>query len=238
MFKKSKILYIFLFAFISINTLAQIEDTSVDLLSQIESLQTQTGIQIEGLDKIQNDVKAKTYGNSEQQIKQLFAAYNHIAIRNKKGNIERIVILNKKPPKKESRIVLPTKRQGSHFTVEVAVSGDGRLWQDAVMVLDTGADLVVLPESMIESIGLAGSRFTEAKMQTANGEATAKIGLLKELKIAGETIENVEVAFVADALLGENKLLGMSVLGRFQFDIDDKNQLITLTKKPAVFPEP
>ncbi|MBK8815317.1 MAG: aspartyl protease family protein [Methylococcaceae bacterium] len=159
------------------NAFAQNEETSVDLLSQIESLQTQSGIQIEGIDKIQNDVKAKTYGNSEQQIKQLFAAYNHIAIRNKKGIIERIVILNKKPPKKESRIVLPTKRQGSHFTVEVAVSGDGRLWQDAVMVLDTGADLVVLPESMIESIGLADSRFTQAKMQTANGEADAKIGL-------------------------------------------------------------
>jgi len=39
------------------------------------------------------------------------------------------------------------------------------------------------------------------------------------------------VAFIADQLLGENKLLGMSVLGRYQLNIDDNNQLITLIKK-------
>lgn len=68
-------------------------------------------------------------------------------------------------------------------------------------------------------------------MQTANGVVDAKIGLLQELSIAGETVENVEVAFIADQLLGENKLLGMSVLGRYQVNIDDKAQLITLIKK-------
>lgn len=223
---------------LTLNTLAENVDKSNDLLSQIQSLQNQTGIQIEGLNKIQNDVKTRNSGNVDQQIKQLFADYNHISVRNKKGNIERIVILNKKQPQKDSRIVLPANRQGSHFTVEVAISGDGRLWQDVVMVLDTGADLVVLPESMIAAIGLTGSTFTQAKMQTANGEADAKIGVLKELRIVGETVENVEVAFVADQLLGDSRLLGMSVLGRFQLNIDDKNQLITLIKKPTPSAEP
>ncbi|HAJ80627.1 MAG TPA: TIGR02281 family clan AA aspartic protease, partial [Fibrobacteres bacterium] len=49
--------------------------------------------------------------------------------------------------------------------------------------------------------------------------------------IAGETVENVEVAFIPDSLLGKNSLLGMSVLGRYQINIDDKTQLITLFKK-------
>ncbi|MDD1629709.1 MAG: TIGR02281 family clan AA aspartic protease, partial [Methylococcaceae bacterium] len=61
--------------------------------------------------------------------------------------------------------------------------------------------------------------------------AEAKIGKLQELRIAGETIENVEVAFIPDSLLGKNSLLGMSVLGRYQINIDDKTQLITLFKK-------
>jgi predicted aspartyl protease len=84
---------------------------------------------------------------------------------------------------------------------------------------------------MIDQLGLADSTFTRQKMQTANGMTEAKIGILQELKIAGETVENVEVAFIPDPLLGKNSLLGMSVLGRYHLTIDDKSQLITLIKK-------
>jgi aspartyl protease family protein len=202
-----------------------------DLFSQIQALQNQNNFQVTGLERIQNTEKVLTSGNLEQQIKQLFAGYNHIVSRNTKGKIERIVILNKKQKRKDNRIILPTLAQGNHFTVSVALSGDGRIWQTVDMVIDTGADLVVLPESMIDQIGLADSKFTVAKMQTANGVADAKISLLKEVKIAGEIIENVEVAFIADQLLGENKLLGMSVLGRYQVNFDDKAGLVTLIRK-------
>ena len=115
--------------------------------------------------------------------------------------------------------------------VSVAISGNGSLWQNLDMIIDTGADLVVLPESLIGQLGLADSAFTRKKMQTANGTTEAKIGKLQELRIAGETVENVEAAFIPDSLLGKNSLLGMSVLGRYQINIDDKTQLITLFKK-------
>jgi len=172
-----------------------------------------------------------TSGSLEQQIEQVLAPYNHIISRNAKGQIERIVIINKKQKPEVDRIVLPTSRQGNHFMVSVAISGNGSLWQTLDMVIDTGADLVVLPESMIDQLGLAESTFTRQKMQTANGMAEAKIGKLQELKIAGETLENVEAAFIPDHLLGKNSLLGMSVLGRYQINIDDTTQSITLFKK-------
>jgi aspartyl protease family protein len=213
---------------VSLNSHAESSD---DLFSQIQELQNQNKIQITGLERIQNGGKVLTSGDLEQQIKQVFAGYNHIVTRNAKGRIERIVIINKKQKRKDNRIVLPTSIQGNHFVVSVSLSGDGRIWQTLDMVIDTGADLVVLPESMIDQLGLTDSKFTVAKMQTANGTASAKISLLQELKIAGETVENVEVAFIADQLLGQNKLLGMSVLGRYQVNIDDKGQLITLIKK-------
>jgi aspartyl protease family protein len=206
------------------------EDTN-DLFAQIQALQNQNKIQVTGLERIQNAEKVMTSGNLEQQIKQLFAPYNHIVSRNTKGQIERIVIINKKQKRKDNRIVLPTSHQGNHFTVSVSLSGNGSVWQTLDMVIDTGADLVVLPESMIDQLGLTDSKFTTGKMQTANGMADAKVGLLQAVKIAGETVENVEVAFIADQLLGENRLLGMSVLGRYQVNIDDKAQLITLIKK-------
>jgi aspartyl protease family protein len=227
----SKHLHFLLFAALVLFALFAHAEDADDLFAQIQALQTQNKIQISGLERIKNAEKVLTSGNLEQQVKQLFTAYNHIVSRNTKGQIDRIVIINKKQKRKDNRIVLPTSVKGNHATVSVALSGDGKVWQTVDMVIDTGADLVVLPESMIEQLGLTDSKFTVGKMQTANGMSEAKIGLLQELNIAGETVENVEVAFIADQLLGENKLLGMSVLGRYQVNIDDKAQLITLIKK-------
>ncbi|MEI7996526.1 MAG: retropepsin-like aspartic protease [Methylococcaceae bacterium] len=204
----------------------------VDLFQQIQSLQSRMNIEITGLEKIRDEEKVITRGNNpEQQIEQLLVSYNHITSRNAKGQIERIVIVNKKQKPEVSQIVLPTSVQGNHFIVSVDLTGNGSLWLTQDMIIDTGADLVVLPESMIDQLGLTDSLFTKQKMQTANGTTEAKIGKLKELKMGGESIENVDVAFVADSLLGKTRLLGMSVLGRYQINIDDKTQLITLFKK-------
>jgi aspartyl protease family protein len=212
---------------------AQAQDTeeAVDLFTQIQSLQNRMNIQITGMERIQNEAKVMTRGSLEQQLEQLLASFNHIVSRNTKGQIESIVIINKKQKTEDHRIVLPTTLQGNHHMVSVALSGNGQLWQTLDMIIDTGADLVVLPESLIAQLGLEDSTFTRQKMQTANGTTEAKIGLLQELRIAGETLENVDVAFIPDALLGKNSLLGMSALGRYQINIDDQSQLITLFKK-------
>jgi aspartyl protease family protein len=219
------------FLLIMLTTHARSGEAPDDLFSQILSLQSQMKIKITGMERIQNEEKVITRGNPEQQIEQLLASFNHIVTRDAQGQIERIVIVNKKQKTETERIVLPTTHQGNHFMVSVALSGDGSIWQTVDMIIDTGADLVVLPESMIDQLGLTNSTFTHQKMQTANGTTDAKIGKLQTIKIAGETVENVEVAFIADHLLGKNKLLGMSVLGRYQLNIDDTSQVITLFKK-------
>ncbi len=232
LFLNCRRLRIFLFTlfFLSPNAHSGDNDNS-GLIEQIRAFQNKTGLQIAGMEKIQNGKKIPVNGNLEQQIKQLFSEYNHILIRNKKGKINRVVIVNKKQKNKVGRIVLPATIEGSHFVVSVAISGDGKIWKTLDMVIDTGADLVVLPDSMIQELGLTDNLFTQAKMQTANGVTDAKIGVLKELKITGETVENVEAAFVPGSSLGGKSLLGMSVLGRYQLNIDDKNRLITLIKK-------
>lgn len=229
--KQLRLLFISSLVLIALSVHAQNAEDADDLFKQIQSLQSRMNIQITGLERIQNEEKVITSGSLEQQIQQLLASFNHIISRNAKGQIERIVIINKKQKPEADRIVLPTSLQGNHFMVSAAISGNGRVWQTLDMIIDTGADLVVLPESMIDQLGLADSTFTRQKMQTANGMTEAKIGILQELKIAGETVENVEAAFIADHLLGKNSLLGMSVLGRYQLTIDDKSQSITLFKK-------
>ena len=215
----------------SINVQAQSAEDPDDLYKQIQSLQSLMAIKITGLEKIQNDEKVFARGSSEEQLEQLLASYNHIVSRNGKGQIERIVIINKKQKTEDRHIVLPTSHQGNHFIVSVDISGNGSNWETMDMVIDTGADVVVLPESMIARLGLSHSTFSSRKMQTANGTTDAKVGFLNAVKIAGETLDNVQVAFIADALLGTNKLLGMSALGRYQINIDDSTQLVTLVKK-------
>ena len=212
-------------------TLANSDPEPNDLYEQIIDIQNQMQIKVLGLERIQNEDKIKTRGSLEQQLEQLLASYNHIVSRTAKGDIERIVIVNKKQKPENQNIVLPTTHQGNHYIVSAALSGDGSLWENMEMVIDTGADIVVLPESMIAKLGMTLAKFTTQSMQTANGMTNAKLGVLHSIKLAGETIENVQVAFIADKLLGNNRLLGMSALNKYQINIDDQLQLITLIKK-------
>lgn len=222
---------IMLMMVLALNVHAQNAIEGNDLFGQLQTLQERMHIKITGLERIQNEEKIVVRGSLEQQLAQLLASYNHITNRNAKGQVEHVVIINKKQKPETQQIVLPTHSEGKHLVVSVSLSGDGRVWQTVEMIVDTGADLVVLPESMIPQLGLADSPFTRQKMQTANGMTDARVGVLQELKIAGETLVNVEVAFIADSSLGGSRLLGMSVLGRYQINIDDQSQTVTLFRK-------
>jgi clan AA aspartic protease (TIGR02281 family) len=230
-YKFLRYIFISALALIAVNVHAQEANQPDDLFQQIETLQSKMNIEIVGMERIENEPKIVTRGNAEQQVKQLFAPFNHIVSRNTKGQIERIVIINKKQPQEDTRIVLPTRRKDNHFIVSASISGNGKFWKTVDMLVDTGASLVVLPDSMIAQLGMEESTFTKESIQTANGNVEAKIGMLQELKIGGETVENVQTAFIADAALGNNILLGMSVLGRYQLTIDDQSQTVTLFKK-------
>jgi clan AA aspartic protease (TIGR02281 family) len=226
--KLARLLSALIIVLIAVTPQAQEAD---DLYTQILALQNQMKIQITGLNKIQNEPSIIARGRPEEQLQQLLAPYNHVLTRNSKGQIERVVIVNKIQKQAAESIILPASFQNNHYKVSVSLSGNGSVWQSVDMVIDTGADVVVLPESMINQLGLTETELTHEKMQTANGVADAKVGLLQELKLAGETLQNIPVAFIDDSLLGKNYLLGMAVLGRYQLTIDDQSKTVTLFKK-------
>ena len=210
---------------------AQEPDYGDDLYGQIESLQNQMNIQIVGLDNIGDEPKVRAHGNPEQQLEKALAAYNHVISRNPKGKVEKVVIINKKQKTDHNRIVLPTRYEDGHFLVTLSISGSGAYWETVEMIIDTGADLVVLPASMAAKLGIAEDTLAPRTMQTANGKMDAKIGKLQGVRIEGENLENVDAAFVDDALLSNKSLLGMSALGRFKLVIDNESRLVTLIKK-------
>jgi len=210
---------------------AQEADYGNDLYGQIESLQDQMHIQIVGLDNIGDESKVRARGSLEQQLEKALASYNHVISRDPKGKIEKVVIIGRKQKTDSGRIVLPTRSEGGHLLVSLSVSGSGAYWENVDMIIDTGADVIVMPASMIAKLGIAEDSLTPRTMQTANGSVDAKIGKLHGVRIEAETLENVDAAFVDDALLNHKSLLGMSALGRYKLVIDNESSVVTLIKK-------
>ena len=66
------------------------------------------------------------------------------------------------------------------------------------------------------------------EVETANGKLPASVGQIPSLRLGEEEIDDVEIAFIDDQSLGDNALLGMSVLGRYRIILDDEAGTLTL----------
>lgn len=128
-------------------------------------------------------------------------------------------------------IVLATQRKGEQHLVQVALEGAEGAKVDQQLLVDTGADHVVLPASMLSALKIPESSLKPTQAQTANGKIDARMSLLDAVWLGEQRITGVTATFIDDDKLGGNALLGMSVLGRYQMAIDDDNNTLTLTKK-------
>jgi aspartyl protease family protein len=161
------------------------------------------------------------------------------------GKIERVIILGPKVPveaplvtaesvpggDKDGDIVVHTIRQGTAHAVQASLEGENGRRISRILVVDTGADFVVLPASLLPQLGLPAGAMQQREIQTANGKVSARIGKLPALWLGDTRIAGVQAAFLDDANLGDNALLGMSVLGRYRMTMDDQHRLLTLGRK-------
>lgn len=199
------------------------------LAEELEGFSKKFGIALTGVEKTRSAPPKALNLQSPSQIRLLLAGYNYFLIESDNGRIERIIILERLAPLPD-RIVLSTEKEGERHTIPVLLTGNGGERTEIRLMVDTGADFVVLPESMMASLGFDGEALESREMQTANGMADAKVGTLPALEIGSEIIENVDVAFIRDELLGNTKLIGMRALSRFRITIDDDKREITLIK--------
>lgn len=105
----------------------------------------------------------------------------------------------------------------------------------AALILDTGAGLVVLKESVARKLGIdPDSLKADIKLRLADGkESLAKHTVLDSLSVQGVEATNVDVAILpADVQepLIKDGLLGMTYLKNFSFKIDQKNKKLTLER--------
>ncbi len=200
-----------------------------NLADQLAELAGAAGIEIKRLELAEKFPPKKVYGRLPQKVTQLLSDFNYTIVQTPGQAIERIIIVGRKRHGPR-RTVLHTRRHGKNHVIQAVITGVNGYFQEVSLVVDTGADYIVLPRSMMESLGLREDATTMNTLQTANGVIDALIGRLSELRIGNETISNIEVAFIEDSQLGGAKLLGMNVLKRYRFTLDDKRQTITLIK--------
>jgi len=106
---------------------------------------------------------------------------------------------------------------------------------NVVLILDTGASLVVIKERVAEQLGIdTASLKKEIKLKLADGrESSVKHTVLSSVSVQGVEAFNVDAAIlpsdVQDANLKDG-LLGMTYLKNFSFKIDHKNKKLIFEK--------
>lgn len=230
----------------------------VDVAEELERLMAIHGFSMRGGDiEGTREVRGRAEGAElVQRLRTLLEGFDHIIVQRPGGGVERLLILGEKaayvPPEPmvvekdksdpaeegdeqaapaEGEIVLETRRQGASHAVILAVEGDNGKRVQRVLLLDTGADYVVLPTSLIPQLGIPASALSTQPVQTANGRVEAQLGKLAAVWIGERRVEGVDAAFIADDRLGNSGLLGMSLLGRFRVTIDDEHNRVVLAGK-------
>ena len=132
-------------------------------------------------------------------------------------------------------IVIGTRREGSRHVVAAELAGPGGKALRLDLVIDTGATSIVLPSSMMASLGFAPGDLRKGSAQTAGGTVPTRAARLASVRVGEAEAKDVEVTFIDDAIYGRDHtpLLGMSFLGRFRFAVDAAGDRLILTPGPG-----
>jgi len=199
-----------------------------DLRAQIESLASRHGFAVDGLERIEaGPAKALAGGSLNRDLRAILGDYNYLLVHDPDGEIRQLRIFGIKSPA-PPRHVVRTTRRGTHHLVETELVGPTGKWQTFSLMLDTGASIIVLPNSMIEELGFRLEDLRRGTANTANGPVPIRLGKLRQVRIGQARVNEVAVGFVADDRIGERYLLGMSFLNHFRVTIDDRANRLTL----------
>jgi len=220
--------------------------SQVAVAAELQRLAAANGFEVSGLRHTTEAMGRVDTDELYPRLLELLGKFNSVIVQGPAGKIERVIILGPKVPveappvtaesvpdedKDGGNIVVHTIRQGTAHAVQASLEGENGQRISRTLVVDTGADFVVLPASLLPQLGLPTGAMQQRDMQTANGKVSARIGTLPALWLGDTRIPHVQAAFLDDAKLGENALLGMSVLGRYRMTMDDQHGLLTLGRK-------
>jgi len=214
-------------------TLAVAEEAKFEPRHQLVArIANETGFAIEN-DAALDDRPARDPGGTPAtRLGQLLADYNFVLMRDGDGAITRLIVIGpKQAVTRPNRTVVKTVPLAGSQAVEGIVLGRRPEPLEIHLLIDTGAGTVVLPASMMETLGYGEVDLKEAHLLTANGSIVGKIGILAAVSVGPVTARDVEVAFIDDDRIAGRALLGMSFLGRFVTNLDAVRNELTLVPK-------
>ncbi len=198
-----------------------------ELRDQLDELSTTHGFTVKGLERLGEAPAREVDGALAERLEGLLAGFGHVLVRDASGRIEQVVIAGRNAPTPTGGLRAKLDDRGSQRMVQALLVGHGEQTETALIV-DTGATTVVLPMSMIKTLGLSPSELQDGWSQTANGKVKGKHARLRAVRVGDAEVEDVAVMFIPDRKLGGSKLLGMSFLERFNFTFDDERGEIVL----------
>ena len=204
-----------------------------DLRTQVQQLSVRHNFSVRGLDTLGDDPGKRADGDAREQVSMLLSAFSYVLLTHSSGDIDRLVITSRIRPEEPNQrgVYVKTTRRGSHHRIRATLVGPAGNPQSLMLLVDTGATMIVLPQTMSRTLGFSDDDLRDGWSQTANGKVRTKQGILQSVQVGQVVAEDVAVSFVDGDALSDNPLLGMSFLGRFRVTIDDKNERLILISR-------
>ncbi len=224
-----------LFAGASAQAQAAGDEGEGGLRAQLLDFGTAHAVRMIGLDVIEDEpARAIVGGGLTDQLDHLLSGYNYLLVPDGKGSAAVLRILGRgseeldAPPKPVS---VTTVRSGPHHLVSTVLTGRNGFRAELMMMLDTGATTIVLPDTLAARLGFTPDQLKPGVARTAGGDVALRLGRLSEVRVGTARAADVPVAFIDDRQIGAYGLLGMSFLERFQMTIEDAGSRLTLEAK-------
>lgn len=120
---------------------------------------------------------------------------------------------------------IPLQKKGSHYLVDVLLNG-----RSVRLMIDTGASVSALSRTAADRIvEVAGLEYQgQARLSTAGGTVASPVYLADSVAIDRHELHGIEWVVIDYPEPGVDGVLGMNVLSRFEFRLDQQRQLLIL----------
>ena len=127
------------------------------------------------------------------------------------------------PVSSTQKFVVPFTRYGNRIIVEGIVNGMVTM----NFILDTGADLTLIPRSLVQQLGISLDNSIVIAIKGISGTIVEPLVKIDSLRVGEAEVRNLDVVVNEEASISGQGLLGGDFLGQFRVGIDyTENQLI------------
>jgi clan AA aspartic protease (TIGR02281 family) len=124
-------------------------------------------------------------------------------------------------------IVVPFTRRGNKIIVEGIVNGRSTI----KFILDTGADLTIIPRSLVQQSGISVDSSSTVPLTGISGTVISPLVKIDSLKVGEAEVRKLDGVIIEESTLPGHGLLGGNFLREFWVAIDYTENLLILDRR-------